>query len=266
MPQNDALAKTLSLAMHPLARLVAVQDVLPLRTRYREEMNCQIVHDSIHSRKGWSLTYALDLASGVAGFGSVAIGGPWKDKPTVFEFYLVPEHRARAFALFEAFLAASGARGASTHPQVPELACDAPGRGRLAHPPPHPRARHLAPDPQLLMRQFVSWDVASRETKWAGRNITRWRHEEYDRLWKSAEHEMDPVKRAAMFIRMNDAWVTLRWPLPQRWARRRLLQAKPSPAQASPTGSRRFRSKWAPAATAWACSGGRMATCISGTP
>jgi peptide/nickel transport system substrate-binding protein len=61
-----------------------------------------------------------------------------------------------------------------------------------------------APDAQLLMRQFVSWDVASKETKWAGRNITRWRNEEYDKLWTAAEREMDPVKRAAMFIRMND--------------------------------------------------------------
>jgi peptide/nickel transport system substrate-binding protein len=61
-----------------------------------------------------------------------------------------------------------------------------------------------APDPQLLMRQFASWEVAARENKWAGRNITRFRHEEYDRLWKAAENEMDPVKRAAMFIRMND--------------------------------------------------------------
>ncbi|MBM3219777.1 MAG: peptide ABC transporter substrate-binding protein [Candidatus Rokubacteria bacterium] len=61
-----------------------------------------------------------------------------------------------------------------------------------------------APDPQSIMRQFVSWDIASKETKWAGRNITRWRSEEYDRLWKGAEQEMDPVKRAAMFIRMND--------------------------------------------------------------
>jgi peptide/nickel transport system substrate-binding protein len=61
-----------------------------------------------------------------------------------------------------------------------------------------------APDAQLLMRQFVSWDVASKETKWAGRNITRFRNEEYDKLWTGAEREMDPVKRAAMFIRMND--------------------------------------------------------------
>ena len=33
---------------------------------------------------------------------------------------------------------------------------------------------------------------------------TRWRNEEYDRAWKAAESEMDPVKRAALFIRMND--------------------------------------------------------------
>lgn len=60
------------------------------------------------------------------------------------------------------------------------------------------------PDPQRLMDQFTSWEVASKANKWAGRNITRWRSEEHDRLWKSAEQEMDPVKRAALFIKMND--------------------------------------------------------------
>src|SRR5262249_35582453 len=60
------------------------------------------------------------------------------------------------------------------------------------------------PDPQRLMDQFTSWEVASKDNKWLGRNITRWRNEEYDRLWKTAEAEMDPVNRAAAFIRMND--------------------------------------------------------------
>jgi peptide/nickel transport system substrate-binding protein len=60
------------------------------------------------------------------------------------------------------------------------------------------------PDPQRLMDQFVSWEVSSKENKWLGRNITRWRNEEYDRLWKAADSEMDAVKRAAMFVRMND--------------------------------------------------------------
>ena len=60
------------------------------------------------------------------------------------------------------------------------------------------------PDPQRFMDQFVSWEVASKDNKWAGRNPTRWRNEEYDRAWKAAETEMDPVKRAALFVKMND--------------------------------------------------------------
>jgi GNAT superfamily N-acetyltransferase len=84
--------------------------VLPLREDYRREMNCQIVHDSIHRRNGWSKTYLLSVGGAAAGFGSIAIAGPWTDKPTVFEFYVLPEHRSRAFDLFEALVAASGAR------------------------------------------------------------------------------------------------------------------------------------------------------------
>ena len=61
-----------------------------------------------------------------------------------------------------------------------------------------------APDPQIFMEQFTSWQAASKENKWSGRNITRFRNEECDRLWKAAENEMDPAKRAAAFIRMND--------------------------------------------------------------
>ena len=60
------------------------------------------------------------------------------------------------------------------------------------------------PEPQRFMDPFVSWEIASKENKWAGRNNMRWRNEDYDRAWKAAESEMDPVKRAAHFIRMND--------------------------------------------------------------
>jgi peptide/nickel transport system substrate-binding protein len=61
-----------------------------------------------------------------------------------------------------------------------------------------------APDPQTFMLQWTSWEVASKENKWQGRNITRWRNEDSDRLWKAASTEMDPAKRAAHFIAMND--------------------------------------------------------------
>jgi peptide/nickel transport system substrate-binding protein len=60
------------------------------------------------------------------------------------------------------------------------------------------------PEPQRFMDPFVSWEIASKANKWAGRNNTRWRNEEYDRAWKAAESEMDPVKRAGHFMRMND--------------------------------------------------------------
>ena len=59
------------------------------------------------------------------------------------------------------------------------------------------------PDPELFMNQFTSWEIASKDNKWQGRNVTRWRSEEYDKLYKAAEAEMDPVKRAALFIKMN---------------------------------------------------------------
>jgi peptide/nickel transport system substrate-binding protein len=61
-----------------------------------------------------------------------------------------------------------------------------------------------APDPEAFLRQFVSWEVASKENKWQGRNIPRWRNEEYDKAYKAAEAELDPVKRAALLIKMND--------------------------------------------------------------
>jgi len=93
-----------------MVKLSAAEDSLPLRERYRQEMNCQITKDSIHQRQGWTLTYLLELGVDIVGFGSVAIAGPWKDKPTIIEFYILPEHRTHAFDLFEAFLAASNAR------------------------------------------------------------------------------------------------------------------------------------------------------------
>jgi peptide/nickel transport system substrate-binding protein len=61
-----------------------------------------------------------------------------------------------------------------------------------------------SPDPQAHMNQFVSWEIAQKANNWSGRNIIRWSNADYDRLWKQAEAELDPVKRAALIIRMND--------------------------------------------------------------
>ncbi len=59
-------------------------------------------------------------------------------------------------------------------------------------------------DPQRYMGQFVSWEMAQKANNWAGRNIVRWANAAYDQLWKQAATELDPVKRAALFMRMND--------------------------------------------------------------
>lgn len=61
-----------------------------------------------------------------------------------------------------------------------------------------------APDPALFMNRFTTREVANKANKWQGRNLARWRSDEYDRLYVAAEGELDPVKRAALFIAMND--------------------------------------------------------------
>jgi peptide/nickel transport system substrate-binding protein len=60
------------------------------------------------------------------------------------------------------------------------------------------------PDPQLFMEQFCSWEFSQKENKWAKRNILRWKNDEYDKAHSAAQSELDPAKRAALFIRMND--------------------------------------------------------------
>ncbi len=57
-------------------RSSSATDTLPFRVRYREEMNCQIVHDSIHLRPGCTETYLLYIDGPPVGFASVDIAGP----------------------------------------------------------------------------------------------------------------------------------------------------------------------------------------------
>jgi peptide/nickel transport system substrate-binding protein len=61
-----------------------------------------------------------------------------------------------------------------------------------------------APDPQNIMRQFLSSEIAAKANKWQGQNVSRWHSQAYDDAFHAAESELDPVKRAALFIKMND--------------------------------------------------------------
>jgi len=98
-----------------------VADILPWRERYREEMKCQIIHDSFHSRQGWTKPYLLRADGEMVGYGSVVLAGPWKGQPTVFEFYVDPPRRSRMFDLFLALLNACGAVGIETQSNDPLL-------------------------------------------------------------------------------------------------------------------------------------------------
>ncbi len=60
------------------------------------------------------------------------------------------------------------------------------------------------PDPGTFMGQYLAREFSQKANKWSGRNICRWSNDEYEKLYAASEVELDPVKRAAMFIRMND--------------------------------------------------------------
>jgi peptide/nickel transport system substrate-binding protein len=60
------------------------------------------------------------------------------------------------------------------------------------------------PDPAQHMRRYISANVATKENKWQGQNFPRYVNKEYDATIEAAEGEMDPIKRAALYIKAND--------------------------------------------------------------
>ena len=87
---------------------VALDAILGMRGAYRQEMACQIVHDSWHAR-GFTSSYLLHARGQVAGYGSVG-GAPREAKDVVKEFYVLPAFRGDALPLFRELIAVGGAR------------------------------------------------------------------------------------------------------------------------------------------------------------
>ncbi len=102
-------------------RVCELDEIEALREFYREEMNCQIIHDSIHARPGWTVEYALDLAGAIVGYGSVAVAGPWTNSHALYEFYVKRECRHQIFDLFEALRARCRAATIETQTNDPIL-------------------------------------------------------------------------------------------------------------------------------------------------
>lgn len=119
--------------MSTLARACDLGEISLLREEYRAEMDCQIVHDSIHLRPGWTQEYALELDGVIGGYGSVAIAGPWKEEHTLYEFYVSKQHRRHMFDLFGALLEACDARKMETQTNDPFLTVMIHTFGRDVH-------------------------------------------------------------------------------------------------------------------------------------
>ncbi|MBV8515201.1 MAG: GNAT family N-acetyltransferase [Acidobacteria bacterium] len=79
-----------------------LESILGLRDMYRLEMSCQIIHDSIHSRPGWTREYSLQIDGIQVGYGSLAIAGPWSQTPALYEVFVAEPYRLKIFELFRA--------------------------------------------------------------------------------------------------------------------------------------------------------------------
>ena len=60
------------------------------------------------------------------------------------------------------------------------------------------------PDTGLFLNQCVSWEICNKENKWLGRNVSRYSDPEADKAYNAAKTELDPVKRAALLIKVNE--------------------------------------------------------------
>ena len=96
-------------------RPAVYRDVESMRELYRQEANCQIVHDSFIAR-GLSDPYLIFLNERLAGYG--AIGNKYP-KNRLTEFYTVPQSRPFALPLFRELLTVSGATHVEAQTNMP---------------------------------------------------------------------------------------------------------------------------------------------------
>lgn len=85
-----------------------LEEVLPLRELYRQEMNCQIVHDSLPGR-GFGDMFLIRSDGRVAGYGFV-MGYRGEPRDMIQEFYVLPPYRGSALVMFRSLIETSGAR------------------------------------------------------------------------------------------------------------------------------------------------------------
>jgi GNAT superfamily N-acetyltransferase len=87
---------------------VNLKEILYLRNLFLQENNFQIRYNACHER-GWSDSYLLHFNNETIGYGSVKGKENFKDRNTVFEFYLIPSFRNLSSRVFLELLCSSKA-------------------------------------------------------------------------------------------------------------------------------------------------------------
>jgi peptide/nickel transport system substrate-binding protein len=63
------------------------------------------------------------------------------------------------------------------------------------------------PDPAAYLESFTCAKIVSKATNWTGGNRVRYCNPAYDAIFEQARSELDPAKRAELFIQLNDILV-----------------------------------------------------------
>ncbi|WP_446718035.1 peptide ABC transporter substrate-binding protein [Crocosphaera sp. Alani8] len=63
---------------------------------------------------------------------------------------------------------------------------------------------NYSPDPSNYMKDYKCDEIPQKANNWVGNNYSRYCNPKYDQLWLAATKELDPKKRQAIFVEMND--------------------------------------------------------------
>jgi GNAT superfamily N-acetyltransferase len=94
-----------------------LDQVLPLKERYREEAGCQLVRDSLLWR-GLAEPWLVRIAGHVAGYGAL---GTTYVAGRVIEFHLLPRFRRDIVRVASGFIGATGAEGIEAQTNLPGM-------------------------------------------------------------------------------------------------------------------------------------------------
>ena len=63
---------------------------------------------------------------------------------------------------------------------------------------------NTSPEPFAYMEGLTTAQIAQKANQWSGNNNPRWSNKDYDAVIEQLKNELDPTKRAALFIKAND--------------------------------------------------------------